>query len=184
MGLAHPGRVVTRDIDGLAQIGQEIRGPERLVVNKLEFRLASHAHRDVLRRVTIQIVDHLKGDGQPEAKHNNEQQGQLVGEVGVLGEHEVACGKEDILGVEQQVVDEVAETGAARLQVKVDENVDERADKVVELLEDLLACIVDVERGDAVVGLEPQDPEVHDHPVGEYDHEEPGAECAGENGHR
>lgn len=136
-----------------------------------------------MRRMPIEIIYDLKGNSEPKAEHNNEQHSELVVEISLLGEHEIARTKQDVLGVEDHVVDEVAETSRTGLEVKVDENVDERADEVVELLEDLLARVVHLLTRYAVVGLETQYPKVHDEPVREYDHEEPRAEGRGEYGH-
>ena len=156
---------------------------ERLLVDEVEFGLLAHAHAYVVRRVTVEVVDALEGDGQPEAEHDNDEHGELEREVLLAGEEEVADAEEHVLRVEDDVVDEIAQAGGARLQVEVDEYVDEGADEVVELLEYLLARVVHLLRGDAVVGLQAQYPEVHDQPVGEHDHEEPGTESAGEERH-
>ncbi len=128
----------------------------------------------------MEIVDDLKRKRNPEPKYNDQQHGEFVCEICLLGEQKVAEAEQDILRVEDQIVDEISEASGARLQVKVHKNINERANEVVKLFENLLARIIHFLRGDTIVGLEPQDPKVHDQPVSEHDHEKPGAKRAGE----
>ena len=146
---------------------------ERLLVNEMKLGLLAHAHSNIMRRVTIQIIDQLKRNSQPEAKHNHHQHDALEREIGLLGEEEIAHTEEHILRVVDHIVDQVSEACGASFQVEIDKNVNEGAHKVVELLENLLARIVDLLRRDAVVGLQAQYPEVHDEPMSENDHEKP-----------
>ena len=131
----------------------------------------------------VEVVDELTADCRPETEYHHQEHGELVGEVGVLAEHEVAGREEHVLGVEQDVVDEIAEACRPRFQIEIDEYVDEGADKVVKFFKYFFARAIHVRRCDTVVCLEAQDPKVHDQPVSEYYHEEPRTEYAREQGH-
>lgn len=136
-----------------------------------------------MRRMPVQIVDDLKRDCEPKPEHDNQQHGEFKVEICLFGKHKIARTEQNVLGVKDDIVDEIAETSGSRFEIEIDEYVNERADEVVEFLEDLLACVVDLFARDAKVGLQAQDPKVHDEPVRENDHEEPGAKRGGEYGH-
>lgn len=120
-------------------------------MNKVKLGLFPHTNSNVMTRMAMQIVNNLKRDGDPKTENNNQHHDQLVRIVGFFGEQKVAHTKQHILGIEQNVVDEIAEASRSCFEVKVDENVNKRANKVVELLENFLARAIDLLGGDAVV---------------------------------
>ena len=160
-----------------------MRRPEHFRVHKMKLGILAHTHAYIMTGMTMQIVDNLKSDRNPKTENHNQHHDQLVDVLGLSRVQKIAHTKQAVLRVENQIVDNIAETGAARFQIKIAEYVNKRADKVVELLENLLACIILVLRRDTIVGLQPQYPKVHDKPVSEHNHKEPRTKSGCENGH-
>ena len=94
---------------------------------------------------------------------------------------EIAYSKQKILAIEYNIIKKVTKPSRFWFKIKIAENVDERADKIVDFFKNFLTGIVIVVVWSNVeIGLQLKDPKVHDKPVSEYYYKEPWAECAGE----
>ena len=67
-----------------------------------------------MRRMAVKIINNLKRDRDPEAKHNNEQHGHFKYVVYFFGKEKVTYTKYKILAVEDYVVNQVAYASRAR----------------------------------------------------------------------
>jgi hypothetical protein len=58
--------------------------------------------------MAVQIINKLKCNGYPEAKHNDEEHTYFVRVIDLLGEQEVTNTKQEVLAVEDDIVDQIA----------------------------------------------------------------------------